>query len=53
MKLGWYVYLRTSSGALVPVVGFWRKRSALRFMDENQAACKGALEVRRWSWSAN
>ena len=49
MKLGWYVFVRRKDGGVMPVAGFWRKRTALRWAAEN-AEPGQRLEVHRFGW---
>ncbi|KLI05052.1 hypothetical protein A5731_23815 [Mycolicibacterium conceptionense] len=49
MKLGWYVFMHRPDGGVIPIAGFWRKRTALRWAEEN-AAPDRHLEVQRFGW---
>lgn len=52
MKLGWCVFMHTPEGALMPIIGFWRKRKALRWAKEREDL-QGPLEVYRCSWGSS
>jgi hypothetical protein len=49
MKLGWYVFMHRPDGGVMPIAGFWRKRTALRWAEEH-AQPDEHLEVHRFSW---
>lgn len=49
MKLGWYVFMYRPDGGVMPIAGFWRKRTALRWA-EAHAEPDHHLEVHRFGW---
>ncbi|BBX88462.1 hypothetical protein CQY21_07710 [Mycolicibacterium boenickei] len=49
MKLGWYVFMHRPDGGVMPIAGFWRKRTALRWVEEN-AEPDQQLEIHRFNW---
>ena len=49
MKFGWYVFTHRPDGGVMPIAGFWRKRTALRWAEEH-AESDERLEVRRFGW---
>ncbi|MGV0815934.1 hypothetical protein ABQF34_28625 [Mycolicibacterium boenickei] len=49
MKLGWYVFMHRPDGGVMPIAGFWRKRSALRWVEEHQEP-DHRLEIHRFDW---
>lgn len=49
MKLGWYVFMHHPDGGVMPIAGFWRKRTAMRWAEEH-AEPDHRLEVQRYDW---
>lgn len=49
MKIGWYVFMHRPDGGVMPIAGFWRKRTALKWAEEH-AEPDHRLEVQRFSW---
>lgn len=49
MKIGWYVFIRRPGGGAIPIAGFWRKRTALRWA-RLHAEPDHCLEVHRYVW---
>lgn len=49
MNLGWYVFIHRPAGGVLPIAGFWRKRTALLWAQEH-ADPDHRLEVNRFSW---
>lgn len=47
--LCWYVFMHCPDGGVAPIIGYWRKRDANRWVDEHDH--KYQLEVHRFGWN--
>lgn len=49
MSFGWYVFMHRPDGGVMPIAGFWRKRTAVRWAQQHaEPDCH--LEVQRYDW---
>lgn len=47
--LCWYVFMHCPDGGVAPIIGFWRKRDAKRWIDGHTPQYR--LEVHRYGWN--